>query len=107
MFFGSARLGYSRHKYHALLASQTMTAQGKKLLMFDFEALKDIENNEGSVIVNLFICLVNSNNEVSDLFIDIENNYILKDTKLLLNKIYHVLFFFLGMERAMKPAGCL
>jgi hypothetical protein len=37
MFFGSARLGYSRHKYHALLTSQAMTAHGKKFLMFDFD----------------------------------------------------------------------
>jgi hypothetical protein len=63
-----------------------MTAQGKKLLMF-----------VKKLIVNLFICLVNPNNEASHSYIDIENNYILKDTK----------YFYFFMERAMKPAGCL
>jgi hypothetical protein len=74
-------LGYSRHKYHALLTSQTMTAQGKELLMFDFD-----NRFVKKLIVNLFICLVNPNNEASHSYIDIENNYILKDTKLLLKK---------------------
>jgi hypothetical protein len=80
-------LGYSRHKYHALLTSQTMTAQGKKLLMFDFD-----NRFVKKLIVNLFICLVNPNNEASNS--DIENNYILKDTKLLLKKKEDTKYFF-------------
>jgi hypothetical protein len=95
-------LGYSRHKYHALLTSQTMTAQGKKLLMFDFD-----NRFVKKLIVNLFICLVNPNNEASHSYIDIENNYILKDTKLLLKKKKDTKYFYFFMERAMKPAGCL
>jgi hypothetical protein len=82
-------LGYSRHKYHALLTSQTMTAQGKKLLMFDFD-----NRFVKKLIVNLFICLVNPNNEASHSYIDIENNYILKDTKLLLKKKKDTKYFF-------------
>jgi hypothetical protein len=60
-----------------------MTAQGKKLLMF-----------VKKLIVNLFICLVNPNNEASHSYIDIENNYILKDTKLLLKKKKDTKYFF-------------
>jgi hypothetical protein len=80
-----------------------MTAQGKELLMFDFD-----NRFVKKLIVNLFICLVNPNNEASHSYIDIENNYILKDTKLLLKKKKKdTKYFYFFMERAMKPAGCL
>jgi hypothetical protein len=73
-----------------------MTAQGKELLMFDFD-----NRFVKKLIVNLFICLVNPNNEASHSYIDIENNYILKDTKLLLKKkkIPNTFFFFLWKEQ--------